>query len=112
MWISYQQLSRDSNRFARVLRGLGVLKGQRVYSLLGWVPELFVTILGTFEAGCVYCPLFTAFDPDPIFSRLQNGYARMLVTTRALYHRKVADIRHRIPDLRAVLLVDSPEAGE
>jgi acetyl-CoA synthetase len=53
----------------------------------------------------VFCPLFSAFGPEPIRARMAIGRARVLVTTEALYHRKVAPLRASLPDLAHVLLV-------
>ncbi|MCB1741498.1 MAG: AMP-binding protein, partial [Gammaproteobacteria bacterium] len=64
--ISYATLRAQTNRFANLLRGLGVGKGDRVCTLLGRHPELYVTALGTLKNGSVYCPLFSAFGPEPI----------------------------------------------
>ena len=44
--MSYGELSRQSNRFANVLRALGVAKGDRVFLLLGREPALYVALLG------------------------------------------------------------------
>jgi acetyl-CoA synthetase len=103
---TYAELVQLSNRFSNVLATLGISKGDRVYSLLGRVPELYMTVLGTLKAGCVYCPLFSAFGPEPVKSRLEIGNARVLVTTKALYRRKVASIRQQLPNLEHVLLID------
>ena len=70
---TYQELSKLSNRFANVLRSRGLEKGARVYSLLGRTPELYIAALGTLKAGCVFCPLFSAFGPEPIHSRMEIG---------------------------------------
>ena len=104
--VTYAQLRDRSARFAGLLGALGVERGERVFSLLGRVPELHVAALGTLRAGAVFCPLFSAFGPDPIAQRMQRGDARVLVTTRALYERKVAPLRDRLPGLRHVLLAD------
>lgn len=108
---TYRDLARLSNRFANVLRTLGVGKGERVYSLLGRIPELYIAALGTLKAGSVFCPLFSAFGPEPVKSRMEIGGAKVLVTTRALYRRKVAGIRGGLPDLKHVLFVDG-DGGE
>ena len=84
---TYADLTRQSNRFSNVITTLGLSRGDSVYSLLGRVPELYMTVLGTLKAGCVYCPLFSAFGPEPVMSRMQIGNARVLVTTKALYRR-------------------------
>jgi acetyl-CoA synthetase len=55
--LSYADLQRQTNQFANVLRGLGVGRGDRVFSLLGRVPELYVAALGTLKNGSVLSTL-------------------------------------------------------
>ena len=95
-----------SNRFANLLRDLGIGRGERVFSLLGRIPELYVAALGTLRNGSVFCPLFSAFGPEPVRTRMAIGEAKVLVTTSALYRRKVADWRNELPGLQHVLLID------
>jgi acetyl-CoA synthetase len=102
---AYSGLARLTNRFANLLRSLGVVKGDRVFTLAGRIPELYVAALGTLKHRAVYCPLFSAFGPEPIRTRLALGGARVLVTTPALYQRKVAPIRSELSALDHVLLV-------
>jgi acetyl-CoA synthetase len=102
---TYRTLRELTDRFANVLGGLGLQRGERVFTLLGRVPELYVTALGTLKHGGVLCPLFSAFGPEPIRARMAIGRARVLVTTEALYRRKVAALRAQLPDLEHVLLV-------
>jgi len=104
--ISYRELSEATNRFANALRRLGVAEGGRVFILLGRVPELYVSVLGALKAKCVASPLFSAFGPEPLATRLELGEGQVLVTTQALYRRKVAAMRGRLPKLAHVLLID------
>ena len=104
--LSYQDLARLTARFANVLGQLGVSPGERVYTLAGRIPELYLAALGSLKFGAVYCPLFSAFGPEPIHARMEIGSARVLVTTAALYRRKVAALRPRLPALRHVLITD------
>ncbi len=106
---TYGQLHEHTNRFANVLKQLGVGRGERVFVLAGRIPELYVSALGALKGGHVFCPLFSAFGPEPIRQRLSLGDARVLVTTAALYKRKVADLRAALPGLAHVLLVGEPE---
>ena len=106
---TYADLSRLTNRFANVLRKLGVQKGERVFALCGRIPELYVTVLGALKNCNVFCPLFSAFGPEPILQRISIGDGRVLVTTTTLYKRKVAAIRDSLPDLRHVILIGAPE---
>jgi len=102
---TYSRLQELTNRFANVLEGLGVQKGDRVYALAGRIPELYVAALGTLKHRSVFCPLFSAFGPEPIRARLTIGEARVLVTTESIYERKVKAIRSSLPFLRHVLLI-------
>jgi acetyl-CoA synthetase len=109
--ISYEELSVLSSRFANVLDALGLGTGARVFVLLGRVPELYVSVLGTLKHGSVACTLFSAFGPEPILTRLSIGAADVLVTTASLYHRKVADVRARLAKpCRVLLVADQPGA--
>ena len=103
---SYRDLAAATSRFANALVGLGIAPGDRVFTLLGRVPELYIAVLGGLKAKFVVSPLFSAFGPEPIATRLQLGDARVLVTTEALYRRKVAALRDRLPTLRHVILID------
>jgi len=102
--VSYAELAALTNRFAHVLKDLGVGPGDRVFVLTGRIPELYLTVLGSFKNGSVVSTLFSAFGPEPIATRMNLGAASVLVTTPELYQRKVAGIRDRIPTLRHVLL--------
>ncbi|RPH75902.1 MAG: acetate--CoA ligase [Candidatus Rokuibacteriota bacterium] len=102
---TYRDLRGLTDRFANVLAGLGLGRGDRVFALAGRVPELYVAALGTLKYGAVFCPMFSAFGPEPIRARMTIGRARVLVTTEALYRRKVAPLRERLPDLEHVVLI-------
>jgi len=107
---TYIDLQEQSNRFANVLQQLQVGKGDRVFVLAGRIPELYIAALGTLKNTSVFCPLFSAFGPEPIFQRLQRGDAKVLVTTARLFNQKVAKLLDRLPTLAYVLLADATEA--
>ncbi|MBI2089987.1 MAG: acetate--CoA ligase [Deltaproteobacteria bacterium] len=103
---SYGDLLELSSRFANVLKGLGVEKGDRIFALCSRVPELYIAALGTLKNIGVFCPLFSAFGPEPIQERLSIGEGRVLVTTEALYkRRKIEELRKSLPRLEHVLLI-------
>jgi acetyl-CoA synthetase len=105
---TYADLQRLANRFANVLCGLGIGKGDRVFVLAGRIPELYITALGTLKNGSVFCPIFSAFGPEPIQQRLAIGEGNVLVTTDTLYHRrKIGELRGSLPALRHVLVIGS-----
>jgi acetyl-CoA synthetase len=106
---TFADLSRESSRFANVLVALGVGKGERVFALAGRIPELYFAALGTLKNVSVFCPLFSAFGPEPIRQRLERGDARLLVTTVKQYEKKIAGLRERLPQLKYILLTDAAE---
>jgi acetyl-CoA synthetase len=105
--LTFEDLKAETNRFANLLGVLGVSNGDRVFALAGRIPELYVAALGTLKNKSVFCPLFSAFGPEPIHQRLNIGDAHVLVTTDKLYRKKVAALRPQLPALKHILLVDS-----
>lgn len=110
--LTYADLQRATNRFANVLSSLGVAQGDRVFALLGRMPELYIAALGTLKYKSIFCPMFSAFGPEPIRARLAIGGAKVLVTTKSLYERKVAALRPALPCLTTVLLVREDDEVE
>jgi len=107
--ITYAELSQLSNRFASLLRALGVAKGDVVFVLCGRVPELYAAVLGGLKTGAAVSPLFSAFGPEPLKTRINLGKGKVLVTTSALYERKVKKVAADMPTLRHVLQVDTEQ---
>ena len=103
--LSYGRLRELTNRFANALRSLGVGKGNRVFVLMHRRPELYVAALGTLKNGSVFCPLFSAFGPEPIHSRMEIGSGKVLVTTESLYRHKIVPIRESLASLKHVIVV-------
>jgi acetyl-CoA synthetase len=108
---TYSDLQALSSRFANVLNTLRVTKGERVYALMGRIPELYIAALGTLKHASVFCPLFSAFGPEPIHQRLSIGEGTVLITTDTLYHRRrVDELRRRLPQLKHIILVSTDSA--
>jgi acetyl-CoA synthetase len=105
---TYAELAALSNRFACLISRLGIGKGDAVFCLTGRIPGLYVAALGSLKNGSLFSPLFSAFGPEPIETRLRLGDAKALVTTSALYRQKVESWRAHLPMLQQVLVVDAP----
>ena len=108
--ITYADLAGRTAAFAHGLRALGIVPGQRVFSLVGRVPWLYIAMIGTFKARAVFSPLFSAFGPEPVRQRMALGDGRAVVTSIDLYRKKLAPVRAELPGLVHVLLVDPPGA--
>jgi acetyl-CoA synthetase len=106
--LTYAELAAATSRFANALTELTGGDATRVASLAGRVPELYIAALGTLKAGGVFTPLFAAFGPEPIRQRVDLGSIEVLVTTEALYRRKVVPIVAEMPTLSHVVLIDGP----
>jgi len=109
---SYHDLAEQSSRFASALNALGIEPGARIFSLAGRLPSLYIAALGTLKAGCVFTPLFSAFGPKPIRSRMEIGEANVLITTSSLYRKKIASWWRELPHLKAILLIDGVTENE
>ena len=111
---TYEDMAKLSNKFANVLRQLGVEKGSRVFVFMDRIPELYAAVFGTLKAGCIIGPLFAAFGPDAIRDRLQNSEAVALVVSLHLLP-KVLEIRDDLPALKHLIVADHsapPEVSE
>jgi acetyl-CoA synthetase len=107
--LTYAELSAATNRFAHALSALGVGRGARVFVLAGRCAALYVAVLGALKNGSVVTPLFSAFGPEPIATRIAIAQADVLVTTEALYRRKIEKQRGTLaPSLKHVVLIGEP----
>jgi len=107
--LTYSMLQKQTSKFANVLRSLGIKKGEHVFSFAGRIPELYITALGTLKTTAVFCPLFSVFGPEPVFQRMNKGEANVLVTTSALFEKKIKQLMEKLPSLRFIILSDAAE---
>ena len=77
---SFDEIEALTNRFANVLRGHGIGRGERVAVLLGQVPETAIAHIAAFKAACISVPLFALFGADALRYRLADSGAAALVT--------------------------------
>jgi len=103
---TFDDLQARSAQVANLLVEHGVEPGDRVSGLLPRVPELVALILGTWRAGAVYQPLFTAFGSKAIEQRLATSQAKVVVTDAA--NRSKLD---GLADPPAILCIDGGENG-
>ena len=109
---TYQNLMDLSNQFANVLQNLNIGKGDRVFVLANRIPELYITALGTWKNRSVFCPLFSAFGPEPIKSRISIGSGKVLVTTEDLFRKKVKSILSELSDLEYVIIIGDHQGDD
>ncbi len=102
---TFADMKRETSKFASVLRGLGVNRGDRVFLFMERVPELYIAVFGILKAGAVAGPLFSAFGPEPVKDRLLDSGSKVLVTTPEL-RRRIASILPDLPDLEHIIIVN------
>jgi acetyl-CoA synthetase len=105
---TFDDLNRTTNQFANALAGLGVRRGEVLFTFLPKSPEQFVAFLGSLKAECITGTLFSNFGEDALIDRIGASEACLLVTRKSLY-RKIEKVRDRLPALRMVILTDIQE---
>lgn len=106
---TFEDLRDASARVAHVLATQGIGKGDVVAGLLPRTPDLLATILGTWRVGAVYQPLFTAFGPKAIETRLKTGRTALVVTDSA--NRSKLDEVDDCPPVATILAPGQPRAA-
>jgi acetyl-CoA synthetase len=77
---SYYRLWQEVNKFANVLRSMGVKKGDRVTVYMGRVPELIITMLACAKIGAVHSVVYGGFSEQALADRIEDAQSRVLVT--------------------------------
>ena len=78
--ISYRELHREVCRFANVLKGRGVKKGDRVTIYLSMIPELAFAMLACARIGAVHSIVFGGFSPDSLAGRIHDADCKVVIT--------------------------------
>ena len=102
---TFGDLKRQTDRFANVLKSLGIETGDRVFTFMDRVPEQYIAVFGILKAGAIAGPLFSAFGPDPVRDRLQDSGAKVLITQPDL-RRKITGIIPELFDLQHIIIVN------
>jgi acetyl-CoA synthetase len=110
---SYSQLYTEVNRFASILRKLGVRKGDRVAMYLPLIPELPITMLATARIGAIHTVVFSGFSAQALADRINDTQAKVLVTADGGFRRgkliplkKIVDIAlERTPSIQNAIVV-------
>ncbi|MBM4149976.1 MAG: acetate--CoA ligase, partial [Lentisphaerae bacterium] len=78
--LTYKQLHEEVCKFANVLKGLGVKKGDRVCIYLQMIPQAAVACLASARIGAIHSVVFGAFSPDSLRDRIQDSTCKVLIT--------------------------------
>jgi len=103
---TFGEMAELSNKFANVLKKLGVKKQDRIFYFLSRCPELYISFLGTLKVGGIAGTMFPAFGEDALRDRLKDSGAKVLVTDSGLKDR-VYKIKDQLPDLEHMIIIRS-----
>ncbi|WP_375261977.1 acetate--CoA ligase [Palleronia sp.] len=79
--ITYRQLSSHVNKFANVLKKMGVEKGDRVVIYLPMIPQAAYAMLACARIGAVHSVVFAGFSPDALAQRVNGCGAKVVITS-------------------------------
>jgi acetyl-CoA synthetase len=85
--LTYGELHREVCKFANVLRGLGVEKGDRVALYMPMVPELAIAMLACTRIGAPHSIVFGGFSAEALRDRINDAGAKVVVTSDGGYRR-------------------------
>ncbi len=108
--LTYADVARGANRFAHLLRSLGVRPGDPVVVMLPKLPEWQIALVGALEAGCLVIPSSTSLRPKDIEYRVNHSGSVALVTTPDSAGA-VDEVREKTPSLAHRLLLGGERPG-
>lgn len=85
--ITYAGLLAEVQRFANVLKGLGVEKGDRVAIYMPMIPELPVAVLACARIGAPHSVVFGGFSADSLSDRINDAQCKVVVTADGGWRR-------------------------
>ncbi len=111
--LTYKQLYEQVNKCANVLKKLGVKKGDVIAIYLPLIPEALISMLACARIGAIHSVVFSAFAPDALKTRLQDGKAKILISADGYYRRgKKEDLLKKVKKaikatkIKKILIVD------
>ena len=117
--ITYWELYRDVNRFANVLKSLGVKRGDRVAIYLPMIPEAAVAMLACARIGAPHSVVFGGFAAHALRDRINDAKAKVLITAdigfrrgqQVLLKRNADEALEETPSIEHVVVVRREEAA-
>ncbi len=77
--ITYNQLLVDVRKFAKILKSMGVQKGDRVVIYMPMIPEAAVAMLACARIGAVHSVVFGGFASDQLATRINHAKAKVVL---------------------------------
>jgi acetyl-CoA synthetase len=85
--LTYRELSVEVNKFANVLRKLGVGKGDRVTLYMPMVPEAAIAMLACTRIGAIHSVVFGGFSAESLEERTNDCGSKVIITADGYWRR-------------------------
>jgi acetyl-CoA synthetase len=85
--LTYQQLHLEVQKFANVLKSLGIRKGDRVAIYMGMTPELAIAMLACTRIGAPHSVVFGGFSANALVDRIHDSQAVAVITQDGAFRR-------------------------
>jgi acetyl-CoA synthetase len=85
--LTFDDLRRETSRFANVLKKLGVQTGDRVGLYMPMIPELAIAMLACARIGATHSVVFGGFSAEALRDRMNDAQAKVVVTADGGYRR-------------------------
>ncbi|MDG6218027.1 MAG: acyl-CoA synthetase [Candidatus Thermoplasmatota archaeon] len=108
---TFGQMKELSNKFANVLRDLGLKKDDRFLIRLPDIPAFQISFIGGVKIGAVPIPSSVMFRSKEVEYRINDSNAKMVITT-ADYVKEVHEISHSCPSLKNIIVVGETKKSE
>jgi len=105
---TFNDLERESNRFANTLQSLGFVASDVLFTFLPKTPEQFFSFLGTLKLQVICGTLFSNFGDDALLDRLGDAKAKGIVTKKG-FLKKITRIKDQLPSLKYIIVTDIEE---
>ena len=100
---TYNDLLREVSKFANVLKGLGVKKGEIVTLYMPMIPELAIAMLACARIGAPHSIIFGGFSASAIKDRIEDAKSRIIVTADGGYRRgKAIALKDAVDEAMAI----------
>ncbi len=97
--LSYWRLWQEVNKFANVLRSMGVKKGDRVTIYMGRVPEIAIAMLACAKVGAPHSVVYGGFSEQALASRIEDAQSKVLITCDGAWLRgKVVPLKDTVDE--------------
>jgi len=96
---SYYSLNREVNRFANIIKAMGVTKGDRVTIYLPRIPEIVFAMLACAKIGAIHSVVFAGFSVDALVGRIEDSTSKLVITADGSWvNGKIFELKRTVDD--------------